>query len=182
MGKVKSMNEYISTLALSQESVVLLKDLEDLIDQVVSSSPSPYRDGAFVALDTPQSEKSYGLGRLDNDAKRAFISVVIKDVTDTLDLPRDQWSVDDADLIFFGTVDEHVDDEGERYLIVLKAPENFYLEASLSDDEPYAIPLISHTIIEFNEWFPHSVSVFDQEDEDNTDYCIAISLPKPKWN
>lgn len=180
------MIKSISPLSVSSDGANAIHMLEKTINQAIKTSPSPFRDGEFHALDNQYSEHEYGLGRFSPSLKNKVLPSLMGDVHITvnhhLGKTLGDYSPDDIDLIVFGTVDEHIDDEGERCLVVLSSANGFEMHTEDENGDPYSIPLTERSIVLFDEGIPHSVTRYDFLEptihDTPQDYSIALSFPQ----
>ena len=134
----------------------------------------------FVAFKDKNSNQEYGLGRISSQDKVREITLFSL-LQYGLDEDEAIRLSEKADILFFGEVDEHIDDCGERYLLVLRAPNGFELNTEDEDGDLYSDPIFSNQLYLFNESLPHSVTRYSfmesKKDDREKDFCIAINIP-----
>lgn len=175
------MIKHISALNLSPASIEIIRNLERQIETLIAKNPKEaFLDGKFNIELGSNSNLEYGLGRTKNRYK---VETIARDVLLGIGLSGSEVEkiVPHSDLLVFGEVEEHVDDDGMRYLAVLRAPNGFEFNTEDDDGNLYSDILADRHLYVFNENLPHSVTrhTFVQSTLYGRvhDYCIAINMP-----
>lgn len=176
------MIKHINSIDFNEKIKHLVSTWEqDVFDLIEKKGLDYCFDGnKFVGFKNMDSNQDYGLGRIEN---KATIECCVKEALYLSGISDKKASTlsKRADMLFFGEVDEHVDGCGERYLLVLRAPNGFELNTEDEEGELFSEPIFSNQLYLFNESLPHSITRYSYSDispfDNNKDFCIAINIP-----